>query len=88
MGHLNYPRWHMQTSTNLQSTAAAVPEPVRLIRLPETLNIVGLGRSAWLERVKNGTAPAPVKNGRTTAWVESEVRQWVRDRIRESRKEN
>lgn len=75
----------MQTSANPHRTATAVPDPVRLIRLPETLSIVGLGRSAWLERVKEGAAPAPVKNGRATAWVESEVRQWVRDRIRESR---
>jgi prophage regulatory protein len=64
-------------------TAATVPD--QLLRLPQTLQRVGLGRTAWLDRVKAGTAPQPVKIGRATCWAESEVQAWIAARLRESR---
>lgn len=57
----------------------------RLIRLPECLQAVSLGRTAWLDLVKAGTAPQPVKIGRATCWVWSEVQAFIADRIRQSR---
>ena len=58
----------------------------RLIRLPETLTTVSLGRTAWLDLVKAQAAPQPVKIGRATFWVASEVQAFIADRIRQSRK--
>lgn len=58
----------------------------RLLRLPATLDRVGLGRSAWLDLVREGKAPQRVKIGRASAWVEAEVSDWLLDRIRQSRK--
>lgn len=58
----------------------------RLIRLPETLETVRLGRTAWLDLVKAREAPQPVKIGRATFWVWSEVQGFIADRIRQSRK--
>lgn len=57
----------------------------RLIRLPECLQAVSLGRTAWLDLVKAGTAPQPVKINRATLWVWSEVQAFIADRIRQSR---
>lgn len=61
----------------------AIPE--RLIRLPIVLGMVGLGRTAVLDRVKAGAFPAPVKVGRATLWRESEVSGWVVAQVRQSR---
>ena len=58
----------------------------RLLRLPATLDRVSLGRTAWLDLVRDRKAPAPIKLGRASAWVESEIDAWLRDRIRLSRK--
>ena len=58
----------------------------RLLRLPATLDRVALGRSAWLDLVREGNAPRPVKIGRASAWVESEVSAWLHERIRNGRK--
>jgi prophage regulatory protein len=60
------------------------PSP-RLIRLPVCLELVGLGRSAWLDLVREGKAPKPVKIGRATLWLESEVCQFIADRVRQHR---
>lgn len=57
----------------------------RLIRLPECLQMVSLGRTAWLDLVKEGTAPQPIRIGRASCWVWSEVQAFIADRIRQSR---
>lgn len=46
----------------------------RLLRLPEVLELIPVGRSTWWLGVKKGRFPQPVKLGpRTTAWRESEI---------------
>lgn len=57
----------------------------RLIRLSETLQTVCLGRTAWLDLVKDRKAPQSVKIGRATFWVASEVQAFIAERIRQSR---
>jgi predicted DNA-binding transcriptional regulator AlpA len=56
-----------------------------LIGLPQVLALVGLGRTAWLDRVKARTAPTPIKIGRRTLWQESEVRAFIADCVRRHR---
>ncbi len=68
-----------------ESAEPGTHAPGRLIRLPGALNLVGLGRSAWLDLVHKRKAPQPVKIGRATLWVESEVRAFIAERIRQSR---
>ncbi len=68
------------------ATAEAANIPAeRLIRLPLVLGMVGLGRTAVLDRVKAGAFPAPVKVGRATLWRECEVSAWVVAQVRQSR---
>ncbi|WP_419714879.1 helix-turn-helix transcriptional regulator [Fundidesulfovibrio soli] len=46
----------------------------RLCRLPEVLNRVGYKRSRFLELVRLGVFPRPVKIGvRAVAWPESQI---------------
>ncbi len=71
--------------------AAANAQPAaqgdeRLLRLPDCLQIVRIGRTAWLDMVKAGQAPRSVKIGRATFWVASEVQAFIAERIRRSRK--
>lgn len=76
----------MQSLTNSPASAPAPSaDPGRLIRLPAVLALVGLGRSAWLDLVREGKACRPVKIGRVTLYVETEVRGFITDRIRQSR---
>ena len=50
-----------------------------LLRLPEVLRRTGHSRSSWYAEVLAGRAPRPVKRGKASLWLESEV-QAVIDR--------
>jgi prophage regulatory protein len=55
----------------MNSTPAS---PDRILRLPITLSLVNVSRSTWLNQVKAGLAPQPVRLGpRSVGWRESEV---------------
>lgn len=59
---------------------------VRLLRLPEVLARTGLSRSTIYVRLDQGRFPRPVSLGaRAVGWIESEVDEWIRDRIAASR---
>ena len=47
---------------------------IRLIRLPQVLEIYPVGRTTWLNGVATGEFPQPVKLGkRITAWREADI---------------
>ena len=53
-----------------------------LLRFPDVINRTGLKRSSIYTRLKEGTFPKPIKIGeRAIAWIESEIDQWITDRI-------
>lgn len=55
---------------------------VRFIRLKDVLAICGKSRSSVYEAIKKGEFPKPVKlQGRSSAWVKSEIEQWVQSCI-------
>ncbi|KRW58565.1 helix-turn-helix transcriptional regulator [Pseudomonas sp. TTU2014-080ASC] len=57
---------------------------MRLIRLPEVINLTGLSRSSIYKYISEKTFPQSVSLGeRACAWVESEVQEWVLARIAE-----
>lgn len=80
-------------SETLQATLARQPtaqyeQNVRLIRLPEVLAKTGFSRSAAYAAIQAGVFPAPIPilpGGRSTAWVASEVDDWLRARIAAAR---
>ena len=62
--------------------------PTRLLRLPEVQARTGLSRSTIQVRRVEGRFPRPVSLGaRAVGWIESEVEEWIRERIAESRGE-
>ena len=54
-------------------------KPDTLLKLNEVLKLVRLSSSPWYKRVKTGKAPAPVKQGRSVAWYESEINQYIKE---------
>lgn len=57
-----------------------------LLRLPAVEQRTGIKRTAIYAAVRDGTFPAPIKVGpRASAWIESEVSNWIEDRIEASR---
>ena len=62
-------------------------QDISILRLPQVKQITGLSRSSIYKFIsEQGTFPKQVSLGaRAVGWIESEVRQWVADRISESR---
>jgi prophage regulatory protein len=58
-----------------------------ILRLPIVKARTGLSRSTIYLRVAEGRFPAPVSlGGRAVGWIESEVNDWLTERIEASRK--
>lgn len=73
--------------SQLASASAEMPTVGKLLRLPVVLEMTGRGQSVTLDDVRRGLFPAPIKVGRCSLWVESEVQAWIAERIRASRGE-
>lgn len=69
-----------------QPTKQSTHPPIRFLRLPEVVARTGLSRSTIYVRLDQGRFPRPVSlGGRAVGWIESEVDEWMRNRIAESR---
>ena len=59
-----------------------------LLRWPDVQPLVGICRSHAHQLATAGRFPRPIKlveNGRASAWLESEIREWIEGRIAASR---
>ncbi|MNR60220.1 Prophage CP4-57 regulatory protein (AlpA) [compost metagenome] len=57
---------------------------MRIIRLKEVIDSTGLARSTIYKYIDEGSFPKPVSlGGRSVGWVESEVYDWILERIEE-----
>ncbi|HGF7164851.1 TPA: AlpA family transcriptional regulator, partial [Vibrio mimicus] len=55
---------------------------IRLIRFREVLAMTGLSRSSMYRFIEENQFPAQVQlGGRAVAWVESEVQEWITERV-------
>ena len=54
-----------------------------LLPRPEVERRVGLRCTSIYAGIAAGTFPKPIKSGKRSLWVESEVSQWIADRIAE-----
>ncbi|MBT9570044.1 MAG: AlpA family phage regulatory protein [Pseudomonas umsongensis] len=63
-----------------------INDEIEFIRLPEVKRLVGFGTTKIYEMANQGLFPKQVQLGaRSVAWVKSEVLQWNRDKLAESR---
>ena len=57
----------------------------RLLRLPRVLELIPLAKSTLYAEVAAGRFPSPIKIGsQATAWVESDVKRWIDEKIEQS----
>lgn len=72
----------------LERRVTMMTVPSQLIRLKEVMDLCGLSRSSIYAAMKRGDFPPSVKVGsRSSAWVKSEIEDWIRACIRASRGE-
>lgn len=58
-----------------------------VLRLPVVKATTGLSRSSIYQRAAEGRFPKPVSlGGRAVGWLESEIQEWLQQRIEASRK--
>ncbi|WP_278420104.1 helix-turn-helix transcriptional regulator [Stutzerimonas kunmingensis] len=57
---------------------------MKLIRLRQVMEVTGLGRSTIYKYIAENCFPKPVQLGeRSVGWVESEVHEWIMERVNE-----
>lgn len=76
----------LAVATQTPSTLSPVPVDYaprkRFIRLPEVLYTTGLSRSTVYEMMARKQFPTQVSlGGKTVAWLESEIENWMAERI-------
>ena len=55
---------------------------MRLIRIKQVMNMTGISRAYIYMMAQKGEFPTPVKlSERSSAWIESEVYEWIDERI-------
>ena len=70
------------TDTTIRKAMASTS----LLRLPEVKRRTGLSRSTIYLRTQRGEFPSSIiLGGRAVAWLESEIDEWIRDRVKASR---
>ena len=57
----------------------------RILRMPQVVEMVGLCRASIYNKMREEAFPRQVKLGRLSGWLESEVQEWIREQIRQSR---
>ncbi|MFL9952815.1 AlpA family phage regulatory protein [Paraburkholderia nemoris] len=73
---VNHDRRELQAPAAAAQTVSAKSE--RLIRLPQVLTLVGIGKTTVYAMIKSGEFPRPRKVRNISLWVESEVQNWIR----------
>ena len=59
------------------------------LRLPKVKQLTGFGRSQIYHLIKQGKFPKQIHIGpNSVAWLDSEVSEWMKERIRLSRNED
>ncbi|MFC0226118.1 helix-turn-helix transcriptional regulator [Serratia aquatilis] len=76
----------LAVTTQSRSTPAPIPTDStpqdRFMRLPEVLYTTGLSRSTVYEMIGRSQFPSQISlGGKNVAWLESEVNEWMADRI-------
>jgi prophage regulatory protein len=69
-----------------QAYLSGIPSTDRILRWPELHQKVGYSRTNIYYLTEMGDFPKSVKlGGRAVGWLESEIDQWIRDRVALSR---
>lgn len=60
-------------------------QTAKIIRLPQVRELVGLGKTAIYDKIKDGQFPKPLKLGRVSGWLEGDVVAWINKQVQAQR---
>lgn len=66
--------WHHSLMTDIRQAMN------RLLKLPDVETAVSLKKSKIYALISEGSFPAPVKVGRSSSWLQTEVENWIEQR--------
>ena len=49
----------------------------RLLKIPEVQQLLGLGRTALYNHIREGDLPKPIKIGNASRWRMSDLQAWI-----------
>ena len=70
-------------TTDTTTAPSLLDEP--LVDMKEITKLTGLTDKWFYKLIQNGQFPKPIKLGRSSRWLRSEVEAWLQERIVESR---
>jgi len=60
----------------------------KILRLPVVKSQTGLSRSSLYKRISEGSFPQQISlGGRAVGWLESDIQNWIKQRLAQSRME-
>ena len=60
----------------------------KILRLPEVLNLTGLGRSTIYKKISAGEFPKSISLGvKSVGWIESDIQKWLETKITATKKQ-
>lgn len=71
-------------TTNTTTVLSLLDEP--LVDMKFITKLTGLTDKWFYKLIQDGQFPKPVKFGRSSRWLKSEVEAWLQERIAESRR--
>lgn len=57
----------------------------QMVDMAFIVRFTGMTDKWFYKLIQEGTFPKPVKMGRSSRWIEREVKEWLEERIRKSR---
>ena len=67
----------LESRVSIAKANQTTNKPHRLLRLPEVLDRVRLGRTAVYRNISLGTFPRPIKMVSASFWIESEIDGYI-----------
>jgi len=54
-------------------------DPDALVRLPQVLSVLPIGRTSFLDGVRAGKFPKPIKYGKSSLWKAADIRRVLKE---------
>lgn len=70
--------------TNTNSTTGLLND--KMVDMAFITTFTGLSDKWFYKLIQEGLFPKPIKMGRSSRWLQSEIEEWVKNRIAESRR--
>ena len=70
-----------RNGTNKRPKLAPITPSIQWLTTKETMTLAQTSRTTMYKLIKNGKFPPPIKIGKKSLWVESEINDWIKEQI-------